>query len=66
LLIYSSVHYAFGNIHTLQNDLATAWQDYDACLKICLQTMPSHPITAAAYYSIGRIEILMGNTDSAK
>lgn len=62
----ANVHYAYGNIHYLQNNLDAAWRDYDQCLKICLQTMSIHPITAAAYYSLGCVEFSMGHADSAK
>jgi hypothetical protein len=66
LLTDISVHYAFGNIHYRQNNWEAAWRDYDSCLKICLQTMSIHPITAAAYYSLGCVEFAMGHADSAK
>jgi hypothetical protein len=67
LLIFTfSVHYAYGNIHFLQKNWTSALRDYEACLKIGLATMPIHPITAAAYYSIACVEFELGNVDSAK
>jgi len=50
----------------LQQDWALAWRAFDECLKIGLATMPLHPITAAAYYSLGCVEFNQGNNDPAK
>jgi hypothetical protein len=49
-----------------QADLQLAWRSYDECLKIGLATMPLHPITAAAYYSLGCVEFARRNNDPAK
>jgi hypothetical protein len=46
--------------------MASALRDYESCLKIGLATMPIHPITAAAYYSIARVELEQKNIDNAK
>ncbi|PMD12013.1 hypothetical protein NA56DRAFT_57621 [Hyaloscypha hepaticicola] len=62
----ANVHYAYGNIYMKQADLPLAWRSYDECLKIGLATMPLHPITVAAYYSLGCVEFSRGNNDPAK
>ncbi|KAG4441818.1 hypothetical protein IFR05_002682 [Cadophora sp. M221] len=59
------VQYAFGNIHFLQDDLDVAWKYFDSCLKIGLSTMPIHPVTAAAWYSLACVEFARGNLDAA-
>ncbi|CZT03883.1 uncharacterized protein RAG0_10529 [Rhynchosporium agropyri] len=41
-------------------------QAYEARLKICLASFPIHPITAAAYYSLGYTEEKKGNMNNAK
>jgi len=41
-------------------------RDYESCLKIGLATMPIHPITAAAYYSIGCVELQQKNMENAR
>lgn len=60
------MHYAYGNIHFKQKNLAYALRDYESCLKIGLASMPIHPITAAAYYSIAGVELEQKNIDNAK
>jgi hypothetical protein len=60
------VHYAYGNIHFKQKNLAYALRDYESCLKIGLASMPIHPITAAAYYSIARVELEQKNIENAR
>ncbi|KAH7416710.1 hypothetical protein BKA64DRAFT_701492 [Cadophora sp. MPI-SDFR-AT-0126] len=59
------VHYAYGNIYFRQSELELAWRAYDASLKIGLARMPIHPITAAAWYSLGCVEFTMGNNATA-
>lgn len=66
MLTMQSVHYAYGNIKLRQKHLEAAWRDYDTCLKICLQNMSIHPLTAATYYSLGRIEFLQGHSETAR
>ncbi|XMA10956.1 hypothetical protein WAI453_003747 [Rhynchosporium graminicola] len=41
-------------------------QAYEARLKISLASFPIHPITAAAYYSLGCTEEKKGNMNNAK
>lgn len=50
------VHYAKGNIDFDQQEWAAAKRAYEACLRIGLASAPNHPITAAAYYSLGCVE----------
>jgi hypothetical protein len=64
--ILHSVHYAYGNIDFAQGRWASAKRAYDASLKIGLATAPIHPITAAAYYSLGCVEHKRGHLDNAK
>lgn len=61
-----SIHYAYGNIKLRQKLLEAAWRDYDACLRICLQNMSIHPLTAATYYSLGRVEFLQKHPETAR
>jgi tetratricopeptide (TPR) repeat protein len=61
-----SVHYAYGNIDFAQKRWAGAKRSYDAALKIGLASAPIHPITAAAYYSLGCVEHERHNVDNAK
>jgi hypothetical protein len=60
------VHYAYGNIHFRQKNLAYALRDYESCLKIGQANMPIHPITAAAYFSIGGVELAQKNIENAQ
>ena len=60
------MHYAYGNIHFREGNLAYALRDYESCLKIALANMPIHPITVAAYYSIARVELEQKNIENAK
>lgn len=61
-----SVHYAYGNIEFAQKRWPAARRLYDQSLKIALANTPIHPITAAAYYSLGCVEYEVGNFDNAK
>jgi len=60
------VYYLTGNIHYLAQHWSLSWRSYNECLKIGLATMPIHPLTAAAYYSLGCVEISMGHAENAK
>ena len=60
------VHYAYGNIDFAHGRWPSAKRTYEASLKIGLATAPIHPITAAAYYSLGCVEQRRGNLDNAK
>ncbi|PMD63260.1 uncharacterized protein K444DRAFT_626991 [Hyaloscypha bicolor E] len=62
----ANVHYAYGNIHFRQKNWAYALRDYESCLKIGLASMPIHPITAAAYFSIAGVELQQKNIENAK
>ncbi|KAG4441573.1 hypothetical protein IFR05_002958 [Cadophora sp. M221] len=62
----ANVHYVYGNIHMLQKDWDQAWRSFDECLKIGLATMPLHPITAAAYYSLGCVKFEQGDLEPSK
>jgi hypothetical protein len=66
VLTRHSVHYAYGNIEFAQKNWASAKRAYDASLKIGLASAPIHPITAAAYYSLGCVEFERKNHDNAK
>jgi len=56
LAFISNVHYLYGNIHLAQGDLDSAWASYDTCLKIALPSMPLHPLTASAWFSLGVVQ----------
>jgi len=60
------VHYAYGNIDFAQKRWVSAKRSYDTSLKIGLSTAPIHPITAAAYYSLGCVELELKNHDKSK
>lgn len=62
----TSVHYAYGNIEFAQKSWAGAKRAYDQSLRIGLANYPIHPITAAAYYSLGCVEYELSNADNAK
>ncbi|KAH8752637.1 P-loop containing nucleoside triphosphate hydrolase protein [Hyaloscypha finlandica] len=66
VVIMASIHYAHGNIHFRQQNLAAALHNYDSCLKISLANIPIHPMTSAAYYSIACVELEQKNTEAAK
>jgi tetratricopeptide (TPR) repeat protein len=61
-----SVHYLYGNIEYKQKRWTTAKASYELALKISLQNAPIHPITAAAYYSIGCVEYKKRNAEGAR
>lgn len=60
------MHYVYGNIHLLQKNWDLAWRSFDKCLKIGLADRPLHPITAAAYYSLGCVKFEQGELEPAK
>jgi tetratricopeptide (TPR) repeat protein len=62
----SSVHYAYGNVEYVQKRWTAAKRAYDTSLKIGLASAPVHPITAAAYYSLGCVEFELKNNDNAR
>lgn len=61
-----SVHYLYGNIEFAQKKWKQAKRCYEDSLKIGLITAPIHPITAAAYYSLGCVEFSLRHHDNAK
>ena len=61
-----SVHYAKGNIDFDQQEWAAAKRAYETCLRIGLASAPNHPITAAAYYSLGCVEYEQRHIVNAK
>lgn len=62
---YFSVHYAYGNLDYAQKRWEAAKCSYEQSLRIGLASAPIHPITAAAYYSLGCVEHMRGNFDNA-
>lgn len=60
------VHYAYGNIDFAQKRWDSARRAYEASLKTGLASAPIHPITAAAYYSLGCVEFERKNNGNAK
>jgi len=65
-LFMAHVHYMYGNIDFAQKRWESAKRSYEASLKIGLAKTPIHPITAAAYYSLGCVEYERKNLDNAK
>jgi len=61
-----SVHYAYGNNEFAQKRWLAAKRSYEASLRVGLSKAPIHPITAAAYYSLGCVEFELKNNDNAK
>lgn len=61
-----SVHYVYGNIHFAESKWEDAQRSYSTSLRIALNTAPVHPITAAAYYSLGCVEHERRNFSNAK
>jgi TolA-binding protein len=62
----NSVHYAYGNADFEQANYVNARRSYENCLSIGQAELPTHPITAAAYYSLGCTEFALHNDDLAK
>lgn len=60
-----SCHYAYGNIEYDEKLYPSAKRSFESCLSIAHTDNPTHPITAAAYYSLGCVEFEMGNTEPA-
>ena len=60
------MHYAYGNIEFAQKRWLSAKRAYETSLKVGLANAPIHPITAAAYYSLGCVEYERDNMDNAK
>lgn len=60
-----SCHYAYGNIEYDEKLYSSAKRSFESCLSIAHTDNPTHPITAAAYYSLGCVEFEMGNTEPA-
>jgi hypothetical protein len=63
---FFSVHLAYGNNEFLQRRWAMAQRSYGECLRIAVQEMPTHPITAAAYYSLACVEFAQDHAEVAK
>lgn len=66
LTLQYSVHYAYGNIEFEQKRWITAMKYYETSLRIGLAKNAIHPITAAAYYSLGCVEFEMKHHDRAR
>jgi len=67
--VLANVHFAYGNIQFLHGDkehYELAKRSYENCLQIGLLEFPAHPITGAAYYSIGCVEFALGHAEAAK
>ena len=60
------VHLSYGNVEYEQNRYSSAKQNYNDCLKIALAGTAIHPITAAAYYSLGCVEFKLKHHDVAR
>ena len=56
----------YGNIDYEQRRWSSAKRSYESCLKIGLTVAPIHPITAAAYYSLGCVEFEMKHPEKAR
>ena len=61
-----SVHLAYGNNEYLQRRWAIAQRSYGECLRIALLELPTHPIAAAAYYSLACVEFAQDHAEVAK
>jgi Tfp pilus assembly protein PilF len=62
----SSVHLTYGYSESLQGRWAIAQRSFGECLRIALQEMPTHPVTAAAYYSLADVELAQDHAEVAK
>lgn len=62
----NSVHYAYGNLEYRTSNWLAARQSYTVALRIALTETPIHPITAAAYLSMGQVEFKLKNLELAK
>jgi len=60
------VHYAYGNLDFAQKRWASAKRCYETSLRIGLATAAIHPITAAAYYSLGCVEFEQNHLEKAR
>jgi len=60
------VHYAYGNLEYRTSNWLAARQSYTVALRIALTETPIHPITAAAYLSMGQVEFKLKNLELAK
>jgi Tetratricopeptide repeat len=60
------VHLAYGNSEFDQNRWEIAQRSYGECLRIAVQDVPTHPITAAAYYSLACVELAQDHAEVAK
>jgi len=60
------VHHAYGNVEYEQKRFSSAKQNFNDCLKIALAGTAIHPITAAAYYSLGCVEFKLKHHDVAR
>ncbi|MCJ1400647.1 hypothetical protein MMC11_003855 [Xylographa trunciseda] len=62
----SHVHHAYGNVEYEQKRWRSAMLSFNECLKIALAGTAIHPITAAAYYSLGCVEFKLKHHEVAK
>ena len=60
------VHYAYGNVLYGRENYVQARRSYNDTVRIAVVETPIHPITAAAYYSLGCVEYKLGNFEVAK
>lgn len=61
-----SVNYLYGNIEYARKNWKLARRWYEESLRIGLTTSPIHPITTAAYYSLGCVEFEFKHHDNAR
>lgn len=66
LINVCSVNYLYGNIEYARKNWKLARRWYEDSLRIGLATSPIHPITTAAYYSLGSVELKLKNHDNAR
>lgn len=60
------LHYAYGNLEFDEKNYTSARRAFELCLTIATDKTPIHPITAAAYYSLGSVELHLGKDEQAK
>jgi hypothetical protein len=65
-LLAKSVHHAYGNVEYRSSNWPSARFHYINALRIAIVTNPIHPITAAAYISLGSVEYKLKNLERAK
>ena len=61
----NSVQYAYGNMEYRKSNWLAARRFYSDALRIANAETPIHPITAAAYFSLGCAEFKLKHDDIA-